>query len=355
MRSLKYYSEDLYVKKLKEIDFPDYSNFKDINEAYLDFTGKVASVIDEIAPIKEVRVKSNSQDWFDAEINEEIETQDKLLAKFKKSTSHSDNENYKKTRNKVQHMIKDKKKNFVIGKLNDNIGKPKELWESLKSLGLPSKGSSSATICLEKDGILSFDPKTHAEIFKDFYSNLAYNLVKKLPTPQINIEKQQSIITTKNLNLRGKNFSFAPVAPDTILKLLKQLNPAKSAGIDSLTGKFLKEGAPVLASPIADLVNLSISLSVFPDDCKIAKLKPLYKKEAKTKPKNYRPISLLPLLSKIIERRIHNQTQEFFDKNNILYKYQSGFRKNTPQTLVCLTLLIKLKLASRKDYSQVWS
>ena len=83
MRSLKYYSEDLYVKKLKEIDFPDYSNFKDINEAYSDFTGKVASVIDEIAPIKEVQVKSNSQDWFDAEINEEIERQDKLLAKFK--------------------------------------------------------------------------------------------------------------------------------------------------------------------------------------------------------------------------------------------------------------------------------
>ena len=139
-------------------------------------------MIDEIAPIKEVRVKSNSQDWFDAEINEEIERRDKLLAKFKKSRSHSDNENYKKSRNKVQRMIKDKK-NFVIGKLNDNIGKPKELWKSLKSLGLPSKESSSAMICLEKDGILSFDPKTNAEIFKDFYSNLANNLVKKLPTP----------------------------------------------------------------------------------------------------------------------------------------------------------------------------
>ena len=141
MRSLKCYSEDLYVKKLKEIDFPDYSNFKDINEAYSDFTGKVASVIDEIAPIKEVRVKSNSQDWFDAEINEEIERRDKLLTKFKKSRSHSDNENYKKSWNKVQRMIKDKKKNFVIRELNDNIGKPKELWKSLKSLGLPCKGN----------------------------------------------------------------------------------------------------------------------------------------------------------------------------------------------------------------------
>ena len=338
MRSLKYYSEDLYVKKLKEIDFPDYSNFKDINEAYSDFTGKVASVIDEIAPIKEVRVKSNSQDWFDAEINEEIERRDKLLTKFKKSRSHSDNENYKKSRNKVQRMIKDKKKNFVIGKLNDNIGKPKELWKSLKSLGLPSKANSAATICLEKDGILSFDPKTNAEIFKDFYSNLANNLVKKLPTPPNKYGKTAVNNYYKKLNLKGKNFSFAPVAPATILKLLKQLNPAKSAGIDNLTGKFLKEGAPVLASPITDLVNLSISLSLFPDDCKIAKLKPLYKKEAKTKPKNYRPISLLPLLSKIIERIIHNQTQEFLDKNNILYKYQSGFRKHH-STDTCLSYL----------------
>ena len=150
LRSLKYYSEDLFVKKLKEIDFPDYSNFKDINEAYSDFTGKVASVTDEIAPIKEVRVKSNSQDWFDVEINEEIERRNKLLAKFKKSRSHSYNENYKKSRNKVQRMIKDKKKNFVIGKLNDNIGKPKELWKSLKSLGLPSKESHLQRFVLRK-------------------------------------------------------------------------------------------------------------------------------------------------------------------------------------------------------------
>ena len=138
-------------------------------------------MIDEIALITKVRVKSNSQDWFDAEINEEIERWDKLSAKFKKSKFHSDNENYKKSRNKVQRMIKDKKKNFLIGKLNDNIGKPKELWKSLKSLGLPSKESSSATICLEKDGILSFDPKTNAEIFKDFYSILFLLYVNDMP------------------------------------------------------------------------------------------------------------------------------------------------------------------------------
>ena len=126
-RPLKNYSQTMFLDKLRKINFPDYPNFKDINYAYLDFIEKVTSVIDEIAPIKEIQVKNNSQDWFDAEINKEIERRDKSFAKFKKSRLHSDKKSYKKARNKVQRMIKNKKKNSVVGKLNENIGKLKEL------------------------------------------------------------------------------------------------------------------------------------------------------------------------------------------------------------------------------------
>ena len=144
------------------------------------------------------------------------------LLNLKKSRLHSDNESYKKARNKVQRMIKDKKKNFFTGKLNENIGKPKELWKSLKSLGLPSKKSSCSTICLEKDRILSFDPKANAEIFKDFYSNLANDLVKKLPNPPNKYGKDVVKKYYENLNLVGKSFSFEPVAHTSVLKLLQQ-------------------------------------------------------------------------------------------------------------------------------------
>ena len=68
----------------------------------------------------------------------------------------------------TKYLINDKKKTFVVGKLNENIGKPKELWKSLKSLGLPFKQASPSTICLEKGGSLSFDSKTNAEILKTF-------------------------------------------------------------------------------------------------------------------------------------------------------------------------------------------
>ena len=78
------------------------------------------------------------------------------------------------------------------------------------------------------------------------------------------------------------------------------------------------------------LCNLSIRLSKFPSKYKIAKLKPLYKKGSKLEAKDYKPISLLPLVSKIFEKIIHIQTQNVLDVNNILYKFQSGFRQNHP-------------------------
>ena len=100
----------------------------------------------------------------------------------------------------------------------------------------------------------------------------------------------------------------------------------------------MKDGAVVLALPISKLCNLSMKRWKFPLGYKTTKLKPLYKKRPKTDPKNYRPVSPLPLVSKVIEKAIHNQTEIFLSKNKMLYKYQSGFRKSF-STTSCLTLL----------------
>ena len=109
--------------------------------------------------------------------------------------------------------------------------------------------------------------------------------------------------------------------------------------MDEVSPRFLKVGAEVLAKLICDIINLSIKLSPFPDKCKIAKLTPLFKKGSKTDPKNYRSISLLPPISKLIEKEIHIQTQEYLDKNGLIYKFQSRFRKNI-STDFCPQLII---------------
>ena len=124
----------------------------------------------------------------------------------------------------------------------------------------------------------------------------------------------------------------------SILKILKEFKTNKATGMHNLVGRFLKDGSDILCTPIAKICNLSIKLASFPDKCKVAKIKPLHKKGLKTDPKNFRPISLLPLISKIIERIIHDQAMNFLSDNNALYKYQSGFRK-FHSTDTCLSYL----------------
>ena len=99
---------------------------------------------------------------------------------------------------------------------------------------------------------------------------------------------------------------------------MKNVRVNKAAGIENISGRFLKDSADILAIPVTQICDLSIKLSHFPHDCKLAKLKPLYKKRSKTDPKNYRPISLLPTVSKIIEKIKHDQTMEYLTDNKIL-------------------------------------
>ena len=87
-----------------------------------------------------------------------------------------------------------------------------------------------------------------------------------------------------------------------------------------------------------ELCNLSITSGIFPDSCKIVKLKPIYKNGSLTEASNYRPVSLLPLISQVIEKVIHDQISAFVKSRNLLYNYQSGFRKNH-STDFCLSFL----------------
>ena len=340
-RSFRKYTPELFVQKLKDLNFPDYKNFDDINVAYNDFSVKLLQAINISAPLKEIRVKNDNQEWFDGEILDAILSRDKLFKKFKKSRLVNDELCYKQSKYFAQNLINDKKKEFFENKLEECVGRPKELWKTLKALGL-SKANNlpSSSICLKDKVSLSFDLQRNTEIFKDFYCNLANDLLSKLPKAPLKFGKPY--LTGYYQNIEKEKFRFIEVSEEKVSQVLKDINPIKSAGIDNISGRFLKDGAPILSSPITQICNLSIRLSSFPTRCKVAKLKPIYKKGCRTETQNYRPISLLPLVSKIIEKVIHALTQSYLSRNNILYKYQSGFRSkySTNSCLVYLTDLI---------------
>ena len=104
-RSLINYSHEIYEEGLRKLNFLNYELFDDIDIAYENFIQKVMTVINNLAPSKNKRIKGTSQGWFDAEIMEKISDRDKLFKKFKRSRLHSDKDNYKEAKNEVQKLI----------------------------------------------------------------------------------------------------------------------------------------------------------------------------------------------------------------------------------------------------------
>ena len=109
-----------------------------------------------------------------------------------------------------------------------------------------------------------------------------------------------------------KYFQLLNISEDVVEKFLPCININKVTGLDQISAKFLKKAAYVLAYPFAK--NLSVKLSVFLEEYKIAKLKPLFQKGSKTDSKTYRPISFLPVVSKVIEKSIHYQLEDYLKK-----------------------------------------
>ena len=186
-RSLKNYSAVTYGKFLKKVKFSNYENFINRKEAYSNFIPNLTSVIDEIAPCKTKRVKGNSKEWFDSVVSEGINNRDKLFKKFKKSRLPLGQKNYKKARYEVKKLIAEKKRNFLETKLIENIGKSKELWKTLKALGLPNKVSIATTNALKNDKEVKYNPKSISKVFQTSFTNMAKHCYKSFHLPQTNM------------------------------------------------------------------------------------------------------------------------------------------------------------------------
>ena len=118
-------------------------------------------------------------------------------------------------------------------------------------MGLPSKAASAWNICLKDRNEIVFNNAKNCSIFKSFFSNLVQNLVSKLP-PSPNVFTESKVASYCDIIFfKFLNFKFSETSPEKILNILKGLNLSKAAGIDNLSGKFLKDGADILARQIA--------------------------------------------------------------------------------------------------------
>ena len=192
----------------------------------------------------------------------------------------------------------------------------------------------------EIDGETCFDPKKVANCFNGFFTTVASNLVDKLPSSFNLFHTESSTFQNfyKGKNVKDDEFMLIPVNEDFIYKELCKLNPSKSTGTDNIPARFVKDAASVFKKPIGHIINLSIEKNVDPKDLKNARVVPLFKKNKRSEVGNYRPVSVLSVVSKILERAVYTQLEDYLVKKKLLFDFQSGFRSNF-STDSCLTYL----------------
>ncbi|XP_071956238.1 uncharacterized protein [Antedon mediterranea] len=169
------------------------------------------------------------------------------------------------------------------------------------------------------------EPAIIAEELNTYFTNVANNITSNLQFTDVDpcsFLKQCS--------------SFHNVSTDFVLKEISELNSAKSAGHDGIDGKLVRTAAPIIANFLTQIINTSISSQSFPLSWKIGKVTPIFKSGNKHLPDNYRPISVLPIMSKVIEKAVGMQVLEYLSSNNLLCPNQSGFRP-TYSTITAIT------------------
>lgn len=138
------------------------------------------------------------------------------------------------------------------------------------------------------------------------------------------------------------NFKFSLINKEEVIKIINKLKPKSTYGHDKISNKLLKYVKQEIASPVTAIINQSLETGMFPKLLKIAKVKPLYKKDNEKFFENYRPISILPSISKIFEKVIYNQIYDYFSKLQLLYKSQYGFRSSHSTELAALEIVNRI-------------
>ncbi len=314
-RSFKNFNPDNFVKDLNHVDWNiDESN--PVSEAWDSFVNKFTEVCNNHAPVKSIRFKEKLCPWLEHRddifniMHERDYHHNKAIHCTDKENDHW--KNYKVLRNKVNTMMKDAKKEYYTNEINDSAGDMSKMWKTLKQL-LPNKKGNSTTLPSTSKSDMDL-----ANEFNKHFTNIGTS----------HIDLNNSSTTCNNDSNASSKFSFTDITIDQVIKELNAISSNKASGLDNVCTKLIKFGSEAIAMILCKLFNMCLKQGCVPDELKVARVTPIYKSGSKDDLTNYRPISILPICSKILEKLVHNQLYNYVTKNKLMYVGQSGFRKH---------------------------
>ena len=212
-------------------------------------------------------------------------------------------------------MIRDAERLYYNEAFNNAENNTRIIWKTIKSLTEIGKNKQVIITLKDGDSVLE-DNEDMVSKFNSHFSTIADRLRSTLPYIVHNIDKLLNFVQSK----KDPNVSFEipPITSTQVIFYLKEISPSKASGIDNISARFLRMAASVIAPSIARLINHSFEVGVFPSRWKTAKVTPLHKGGGLDDVSSYRLSSVLPVLSKVIERHIHVALYNYLIDNQLI-------------------------------------
>ena len=281
--------------------------------------------------------------WITNSLISIIEEKHRLLELTKTDRSLLDG--FKIFSNNVKRMIKRAKKKYYCDKFENLSRDIKATWRVINSLIKPIKNRNSLKLLI--DDVLIDDPTILTNSFNDHFVSIAPSLASNIP----NVNTDPTSYIARNQN----SFRYFTCTYEEVTSIIRNLKNKKGS-LEEIPVTILKKITDLVSPILSMLFNQSVSSSSFPDVLKTAKIVPIYKAGPKTDKNNYRPIALLPTISKIFEKLIHKRVSSFLTKFKLLYSDQYGFqsKKSTTDAILKFTDECYNALNSKKALISVY-
>ena len=319
-RSMNKYNKTEFLSCLASIEwmqvFSDL-NF-DPNRMTDAFHEIFETTLNSHAPIRKCKVRTEQTPWLNPSIKSLMRERDKTKQLALKDGSLW--AKYKKLRNRVTRAMREAVKEYYAKQIIGNQNNPSKMWKTINVVLGKTTRSTSAPL-VEHEGKQITDKEEIVSAFNEHFINVGHSLASKIEVKSKDDPTQYLIDIETSARFRFKSVKH------WVLTALKGLKESKSSGPDKIPAKVLKDAAELNCVPLAIIFNESLWRGVFPEKWKLARVTPILKSGKQSEMNNYRPISVLSGVSRLLEKVVHDQLFEFLTANNLLSKNQFAYRK----------------------------
>ncbi|CAK1580099.1 unnamed protein product [Parnassius mnemosyne] len=227
--------------------------------------------------------------------------------------------------------------------------KPAKTWALINKLSYNKIKETKAPAEFQTETATLTDPLEICEHFNQYFSTIGESLTSEIPS----FFHHNNIFATDKHTVLSEDQMLSQLIPTTteeVLRIINNISLNTASGIDGINTKSVKCFKNLISPELTKCINECLQSGIFPCSLKIAKVTPIFKSGNRSNPGNYRPISVLPVISKVFEKILYNHLQTFLESNNFLYNKQYGFRRKSNTLSATIDLNTKIKLNIDQKY-----